>query len=415
MEPLPVDILQLQRRDPAAWSALLARSAGEAMVIAVTAEPLCRPGATPPGQATGGARRYVLTLADCTDPITFIAKQTNETEALLYRRYGDPPGATLPACRYVHLDGDDSWVILDDVPDHFPPAVWTVTHADAAATALARLHAAHWDQDTRAEWDEPTIPHFLRRPAGPHSWDDIRRLAPMLADEGPAAVLSRHAVHQAERLAPRLARAAEGLLALRRWGGWPGVINSDHLAAVADLLDDPLPMLATLRELPTTLLHGAPHPRHWRLTLFDECLLIDWSEARIGPGVLDLAAFVEGYPLVYDRPADDCAPGAARLRLRALSPLLEETVVDTYLVTLSAELGRRSAARATRAALPAARCLHLLLTWLPFLADWAGESPDTAALPVPLAAAVSSPNDITLFATYLGAAFDRFLTAYRTL
>jgi len=410
MEPLPVDIFQLQRRDPAAWSALLARGAGEAIVTAVTAEPLCRPAAAPPGRAVGGARRYVLTLADCSDPITFIAKQTNETEAALYRRYGDPPGAALPACRYVHLDGDDSWVVLDDVPDHFPPAVWTPAQADAAAATLARFHAAHWNQDARAEWDEPPIPHFLHRPAGPYRWDEVRRLSPTLADEGPQAVLSRHAVRQAERLAPRLARAAEGLLALRRWGGWPGVINGGHLAAVADLLDDPLPMLATLRELPTTLLHGAPHPRHWRLSLFDECVLIDWSEAQIGPGVLDLAAFLEGYPLVYDRPAGDCAPGAAQLRLRPLTPLLEETLVDTYLITLSAELGGRAAARSTRAALPAARCLFVLLTWLPFLADWAAETPDGLGI-----LAVSASADATAFSAYLSAAFDRFLRAYRAL
>ncbi len=387
MEPLPVDIFQLQRRDPAAWSALLARAPemDDVIVTAVTAEPLCSLSLVPPGRATtgpaGNVRRYVLTLAGYSDPISFIAKQTNTAEALLYRLYGDPPGTGIPACRYVHLDGDDSWVILDDIPDHFPPTSWTPAQVDGVVETLARVHAAHWDQNARGSaggWDSTDllIPHFLRRPSGPYDWDELRRAESALFDEGPAAVLSRHAVRNSGRLAPDFLRAANGLVVMRDLGGWPGVLSESHLAAAADLLDDPVPMLAPLLDLPLTLLHGSPHPRHWRLTLFDERFLIDWSETQIGPGVLDLVAFIEGYPLLYERREADCDLGMLRLRLREMSPLVEETIVDTYLLTLSAELGSRSAARAYRAALPAARCLHVLLTWFPFFATWAADLPD---------------------------------------
>ena len=37
------------------------------------------------------------------------------------------------------------------------------------------------------------------------------------------------------------------------------MLGESHLAAAADLLDDPVPLLGTLEDLPWTLLHGAPH------------------------------------------------------------------------------------------------------------------------------------------------------------
>lgn len=382
MEPLPVDIFQLQRRDPAAWSALLARApeTDDVIVTAVTSEPLCLTTLAPPrrdaAECTHHLRRYILTLDGCSDPITFIAKQTNQTEALFYHLFGDPPGTAIPACRYAHLDGGASWVVIDDVPDHYPSAGWTPGQVDEIIATLARVHAARWNlapADLNDGWGvaEPIIPHFLHRPGGPYTWQELRRGEATLFEEGPAAALSRHAVQNVGRLAPHFLRAANGLVIMRDLGGWPGVLGESHLAAAADLLDDPVPMLAPLLELPVTLLHGAPHPGHWRSTLFDEHYLVDWTESQIGPGLLDLVAFLEGFPLLYEEVRDDNA-----LRLREMTPLLEETLVDTYLLTLSAELGARSPARAYRAALPAARCLHVLLTWFPYFADWATDMPD---------------------------------------
>ena len=382
MEPLPVDIFQLQRRDPAAWSALLARApeTNDVIVTAVTSEPLCITTLTPPrrdsAECAHHLRRYILTLDGCSDPISFIAKQTNTTEALFYQLFGDPPGTAIPACHYAHLDGDSSWVVIDDVPDHYPSAGWTPGQVDAVIATLARVHAARWNQDAadlNNGWGvaEPIIPHFLRRSGGAYTWNELRRSEATLFDEGPGAALSRHAVQNAGRLAPLLLRAANGLVVMRDLGGWPGVLGESHLAAAAELLDDPVPMLAPLLDLPTTLLHGAPHPGHWRSTLFDEHYLVDWSETQIGPGVLDLVEFLEGFPLLHDQQA-----GNHHLRLREMTPLLEETLVDTYLLTLSAELGARSPSRAIRAALPAARCLHVLLTWFPYFAAWAADMPD---------------------------------------
>jgi hypothetical protein len=316
------------------------------------------------------------------------------------------------------VDGDASWVILEDVPDDFPPPVWQPAHVDAIIATLARIHAAHWQT---ADATHPAIPHFLHRPEGPYRWESLWRDRLPLFEDGPGAILSRHAVRSAGRLAPRLLEAANGLVVMRDLDGWPGVLGEQHLAAAADLLDDPLPLLATLDELPHTLLHGAPHADHWRLTLFGEQYLIDWSTAQLGPGVLDLVAFLERYPLLHEWPTDGTGePGRPRLRLREVSPLFEETAIDTYLLTLSAEMGRRFSARAFRAAVPAARCLHVLTTWFPFFAQWIDDMPGRQ-----LWQRVNRLSEAELahyrvgpmagMRPYLAGVFERFLRAYRSL
>lgn len=425
MEPLPVDVFQLQRRDPTAWTALLSRvpELADVIVVAVTAEPLWETGLIAPGRTTAtpsrGVRRYILNLAGCSDPITFIAKQTNAAEAFLYQMYGDPPATGLPACYYAHVDGDHSWIILDDIANDFPPLVWQPQHVHEVTTTLARIHAAHWMTTTPD--DLPIIPHFLHRPEGPYAWEELRQDQIALFEQGPGAVLSHHAIRNAGRLAPALLRAANGLVVMRELGGWPGVLGESHLAAAADLLDDPVPLLATLDDLSWTLLHGAPHPEHWRLTLFDEEYLIDWSGVQFGPGVLDLVTFLERYPLLYDhRGKATEQEDQPRLRLRETSPLFEETVTDTYLLTLAAELGNRVSARAVRAAIPAARCLNVLTTWFPFFAELAGDMPGryiwqkiNRLSEAELARYHDGP--MAGMRPYLAGVFARFLNAYRSL
>ena len=430
MEPLPVDILQLQRRDPMAWSALLSRypETSDAIVTAVTSEPLCDQSLAVPSHLVSTCahtiRRYILTLAGTSDPISFIAKQTNAAEACFYNLYGDPPGTAVPTCHYAHLDGEESWIVLDDIPAHYRPDEWMPDQVDGVVETLARVHAARWNYDLGAPGElgqgEPLIPHFLRRQAGPYRWAELREMETALFDLGPGAALSRHAIHSVGRLAPLFLRAANGLVVMRALDGWPGVMGESHLSAVADLLDDPVPMLAPLLDLPLTVLHGAPHPGHWRLTLFGDAYLVDWSETQIGPGILDLMAFIEGYPLLRFGQRERWGQRANHLLPGALSPLTEETIVDTYLLTLSAELGSRSAARAYRAALPAARCLHVLLTWFPYFATWAENMPDRYVWQrVNRQAATEAGRyhdapDAGM-RQYLAGVFDRFLHACRSL
>lgn len=431
MEPLPVDIFQLQRRDPLAWSALLARcpETSDAVVTAVTSEPLCDQSPAMPAHlllsdCSHQVRRYTLTLAGVSDPISFIVKRTSAAEARFYSLYGDPPGTAIPRCHYTHLDGEESWVVLDDIPADYPSTDWVPDQVDDIVGTLARIHAARWNYDLEVDGGlgqvEPLIPHFLHRRSGPYRWDELREMETALFEEGPGVALSRHAIHSAGRLAPLFLRAANGLVVMRALDGWPGVMGESHLSAVADLLDDPVPMLAPLLDLPLTLLHGAPHPSHWRLTLFDDAYLVDWSEVQIGPGVLDLMAFIEGYPLLQFGPRERRGQSSQSGLLGKLSLLAEETIVDTYLLTLSAELGSRSAARAYRAALPAARCLHVLLTWFPYFATWAGNMPDryvwqrvNRRTETEVGRYHDTPD--AGLRQYLAGVFERFLRACRSL
>ena len=153
-----------------------------------------------------------------------------------------------------------------------------------------------------------------------------------------------------------------------------------------------------------------------------EQYLIDWSAAQLGPGVLDLVSFVERYPLLYDRRPDgaDEAERQPRLRLREVAPLFEETAIDTYLLTLSAEMGRRFSARTFRAAVPAARCLHVLTTWFPFFARWSHDMPGKYVWQRVnrLSEAELAHYRIGPMAgmrPYLAGVFERFLHAYRSL
>ena len=186
-------------------------------------------------------------------------------------------------------------------------------------------------------------------------------------------------------------------------GGWPGVTTERMLTAVADLLDDPVPMTQPLLELPVCLLHGNPAPRHWQLNLLDGVYLLGWDEAVVGPAVYDLASLVEQLHLT---PALD-------------GRFCEETVVDSYILRMSARLGKRFPARQMRQALPAARALYILAVELPKLVDYLRPLTRQPELPADgltdewLQAA--GADELAAMRPQLAAMFRRFWRAYRLL
>lgn len=406
------DLTQLIQKDPAAWTAVLRRRLGEegvqVRVTAVTSQPVLNNKAQP---YSPHLLRYTLTLEGYSDPITCIAKRTTPTEALFYRDLA-PELDLAPACWFHSLDDPDSWLILDDVPDDVPPERWSTEDALDLIQQLARLHAAYWDEKSLSI-HHPWLAHYIGQKR-PYSLPQLREQHAPYFSEGPAATISEHALQQAGRLAPRFLQAANGLAVMRSLGGWPGILGESHLSAAADLLDDPVPMFDRLNELPDTLLHGNLQNAHWRTTLFDDRRLLDWQESCLGPSVLDLVGFLGQFDVLYQPEL----PWHARRRQE--SPVSEETLIDTYLVAMRTRLRQQFEARKFRQAIPAARCLHTLITWFPHFATWFGEMPNAYTWQK-----VNRLSDRDLVGTrfeviigyraHLQEVFGRFLQAYRIL
>jgi hypothetical protein len=391
-----------------AWSALLREQAGaeEVVVTAVSSKALRYP------SRHGRITRYLLALENCPDPITFIGKRTTPEEIQFYRHLAPQLPSLAPPCRFIHPPDDTEigWLVLEDIPDHLPPERWSIEDVEAIIGRLADLHAAFWEQEETIQ--QAGISHFLEGES--YTLADLQIEQAIFFAEGPAAMLSEHALHHAGRLAPALLRAANGVAVMRALNGWPGILGESHLAVAADLLDDPAPMLEPLRRLPATLLHGAPHSYHWRLTLFDDVYLLDWQKAAVGPGVCDLVNFLEQFELLY---AD---AERYNMRARGFWPLSEETMVDNYIIGMKQRLGGDYHGRETRQAISAARCLYVLLNWFTLFADWFAEMPNPHnwqsinRLPdEQLIGTIHEP--IVRLRPYLQGVFGRFLQAYRSL
>jgi hypothetical protein len=186
------------------------------------------------------------------------------------------------------------------------------------------------------------------------------------------------------------------------------------MMAAADLIDDPLPMILPLEQLPPVLIHGDMAPAHWRLSLFNEQRLLNWQHCAVGAGVYDLVSFVEQFGLIQD------STGHWRVRLQW--PANEETMVDSYLLRMSGALGTSFNARAVRQAIPAARCLFILTTWLPRFASWLSESGGETGSVTAVRPHTQRPRlaearlaQVVSLQSYLAGVFKRFLGAYKLL
>lgn len=398
----------LRRRTPAAWTDLLQAHLGhdELAVTAVSAMPLNRDSQMKYGRHV---MRYILSLDGHTDPISLIAKYTSRNEAHFYQKVAKSLPTLTPKCFFIHQFNQEGWLILEDVPNHYPPHKWTEDEVNGAIADLAQLHSHYWqkeDELAALEFD-----HFVEGKR--FTWQELRREFAIYFDDGPGSIVSEHAIRSAGRLAPQLLQAANGLSVLQSLGGWPGILGESHLTAVADLLDDPLPMLRPMLDLPMTLLHGDPHAYHWRQTLFEERRLIDWRSAKIGSSIFDLVSFLEQFDLLY------LDPERTQMSVRKAWPLTEETMIDTYLLEMSAAVSNFDA-RAARLAIPAARCLYVITNWFPYFATWFSEMPNKYTWQK-----VNRLNDDQLadslyqpmvrFRPYLTGVFERFMLAYRSL
>jgi hypothetical protein len=412
MRKSKVNLFLLRQRDPLAWTVLLNSQPGVegVEVTAVTEQPMPTV-ALLAADAENKRTRYTLTLADHTDPITFISKQTNAIEVQFYQTFAEQFPHLMPTPLFAESSGPNGWLITDDVPNHFPPHLWHHNDIEDILGDLTAFHATYWDQ-TEALTDAGWLSHFINRRQRSYTWEELKKQKAVFFDEGPAAILSEHAIQHTGRLAPTLLEAANGLVVMRALDGWPGVLGESHLQAAADLLDDPVPMLEPLLDLPLTLLHGHPHPYQWCVTLFDQRRLLNWDKPQIGPGILDLVCFLEQFDLLYH-------PDSQVLSVRQERPSSEETIVDSYLLALSAELGNHQN-RDLRRALSAARCLYVLTTSFPHFASWFNDMPNRYVWQRINRMSDQELQDsqfslLAAYRPYLTGLFQRFLQSYYSL
>ncbi len=369
MDEPRVDVAQLLRRDPQAWTALLSSRSGleEVVVTAVTGRPIVRKMSA--GDHSPSVTRYVLVLANHSDPITLIGKETDIEEVNFYREFASALPSIAPYCYFAHGSEERGWIILDDVPNNRLRAYWSTQDVEDVISDMVALHSIYWDQNHIRD-QHPWLPHLIDRKKREYSWPELQNELGSYFEQGPAALVSDHALRHVGRLAPRFLEAANGLAVMRALGGWPGVLGESHLAAVTDLLDDPVPMLEPLSRLPQTLLHGDMHTHHWQITLFDQRRLLDWANVTLGPSIYDLISFQERFELLIR------SEEKLQIYVHEESPVDEETIIDSYLLAMKEELGSRFDARATRHAIPAARCLFMVTNWFPYFASWFDQMPD---------------------------------------
>jgi hypothetical protein len=338
-----VSVQELQNLDPGAWQKLL-REPGSRTLMPIVHVGVEECGCCP------NLVRYLLELAGGADTLPLVGKWTTAREARFYRDLAAALPDLTPRCWLAHVNREQSWLILNDVSGHFTPGFWTAADLERMAQGLAAAHIAFWGNKPVLAW----LPHLLR--SSSKQAQAIQELAARFYGAayfpGPyQAALSEHGLRRSGLLAPALMQAGWAVELLRSLGGWPDVATERDLTAVADLLDDPVPMMQPLIDLPICLLHGNPAPRHWQLNLLDGVYLIDWQTAAAGPAVYDLAVFIEQLHMTPVLDGRFC----------------EETLVDGYMLQMSGRLRRRFPARQIRQALPAARALSILTVELPKL------------------------------------------------
>ncbi|MBK9055429.1 MAG: hypothetical protein IPL78_32355 [Chloroflexi bacterium] len=398
-----MEVKQLRSQRPRAWSAILAQ---EPEMSGIVVTQVSRQRLSP------RLTRFTLELADHTEPISLIGKETNETEALFYQTLSSRLPYLVPRCWFSHRQKEKSWVVLDDVTTTRPPQRWTMGDVEAVVQGLASLHVEFWDREDLL--DECT---WLAKPLEGVALDQryvlrhqVFEQGTFYAQLGTGVTLSDHAIWSLGRLAPRFLHAAAAVTFLQQRGGWPGVFERADLDAAADLLDDPVPMLYTLRDQPLTLQHGAPLNHHWHMTLFGTARLFDWHQVSAGPGITDLVHLVEQFNWLRD--ASD------QFSLRPQEIVTDETLIDSYILHLAAELGPLCDTRAVRQSIAAARCFYLLAYWLPRLTDWLLDA-HRQGHPLPslsdehLLQARLTP--LVTFKPQLATTVRRFLTASRML
>jgi hypothetical protein len=193
---------------------------------------------------------------------TMVAKwcgaRDGTTENRFYREIGPHLDGVVPRLRAFAVEEDRALLLLEDVaPARQGDAIVGATPEEAGrlVEAAAGLHAAFWGsvQDAAVAW----LPRWGGDPAG---W--------------------------AERTSALLPRFRDR---------WAGVLPREILAAADRLPEDLVAAHASLARAPRTVIHGDLHFDNVLVRPDGSPVVIDWAQAALGPGVVDVVRFlVEG-------------------------------------------------------------------------------------------------------------------------
>jgi hypothetical protein len=415
-----VGVHELRRLNPVAWTGLLAKEIDQETIVVTAVE------REPYGNETN-TYRYILSLDGYLEPISFLGKETNREEAQFYRRIASDLPAIAPKCWLAHVEENKNWIVLQEPFNNYIPELWSTDDIEKIIGQMVQLHVSYWQKESELRQygfrqllgqDDPSLQK--KSEENPDEAPERSDLQPVSYQHrignwqwGDQGLLSEHAILNAGNILPELIVASESLERIIARGGWPGVFEESHWQAAAELLDDPLPMLYPLRQLPETFINGAISPESWHLDLFGSIELTNWRQSKIGPSVYDLVTFIEQIELKRENDGS--------FNTRESWPVSEETMVDSYILSMGKHLGSRFSPAASRHSIPAASCLFILTTCLPRLADLLDEQAGESASRQRLIAdsqdeEESTGNSLEVKSSpYWINQFQRFLYNYRIL
>jgi len=176
-------------------------------------------------------------------------------EVGVYRSLAPHLPMTTPSLVAASPTGD--WLILEAITQEKTPDDWEAADYRTAVEALAQLHDRFWG---------------LGEDLGTYTW--LSR--PLEAD------FDVHLAVAAQSLEKIVEKGQPGSLA-----GAPARIQV--LSTLIEQADD---VVAPLRDLPSTLLHGDYWPGNIAVVSRGEQIAYDWQQTAVGPGVIDLLTFV---------------------------------------------------------------------------------------------------------------------------
>ncbi len=201
------------------------------------------------------------------------------------------------------LGFDNDWVLMESLPADvvWPQAMWTAEHYKSALTALADLHARWWNRPP-----SPTEYPWVWTPTGLHTES--------LISEAREALMQIEQETWGERFFPR-----------------------ERLRAWLRVLDEPMCLLDTLREMPQTLIHGDYWPGNIAMRP-EGPSVFDWQLVGVGPAAYDLACFHSSSRWWFGR----LPLSLTEMRGRYLSRLNEQlcSSVDRYIFDVGMDAAR---------------------------------------------------------------------------